>query len=243
MSKKVYTVSDLFFSSWRELNPQLQAQVFAMQQHALQLDKSTTEYGVVLISILRAIRKRWRLVDKLDEEQAVDCYNDLKFLNDPWYYFPSLKSLISPDEHMKRASFDHFIYADNEYSLYVATQDIKYLYRLVATIYRRPKDLHFDKEVVDVRAKAIEKKVHEWQLLLVFYTFTHIRAFVNKRCPGLLPSRKHVEGEISVTNTGPMWKKIKHMAAETKVFGTFEETGRANMYDVLDHLEILTQRK
>jgi hypothetical protein len=254
MSKRAYNVSDIFYSSWRALSPWKQASVFAMQQHALQLDHATPEYGAALIRVMRAIRKRWWLADKLNEEQLVDCYNDLKFLNEPWFYFPKFKiNLIAvpPDEQMATSAFDQFIYADNEYSSYVATHDIKYLHRLVATLYRYPGEELFDKESVAERAAAIAGKLKEWELMLVFFTFTHIRSCISKRCPKLLPSPKKIAvpaGEEEpepepVTNTGPMWNSIKHEAASTLVFGSFQECGRANMYDVLDHLEHLIRKK
>lgn len=252
--KKQYAVSDLFYSSWAELHPLKQATVFALQQHALQLDRTSEQYGATLISILRTIRKNWRLVDKLTDEQAVDCYNDLSFLNEPWYYFTKFRHAviaIPPDERMSNSSFDRFIYADNEYTSYLATHDVRYLRRLVVTLYRYPGEEIFEKESVAERALMIEDLVKEWELNLVFFTFTHIRAAISKRCPKLLPppvKKLAAPGEEEpepdpVTNSGPMWNTIKHEAAATLVFGSFQETGRANMYDVLDHLEHLMRKK
>jgi hypothetical protein len=253
MKKKEYTVSDLFYSSWLELTPKKQAMVYALQQHIRELDKSSIEYGAMLIKIMRTIRKRPLLVDKLNEEQLVDCYNDLSFLNEPWYYFPQFKLDLlasSPAEKMALHTFDHFIYADNEYSSFLATKDPVYLRRLLVTLYSYPGERYFEKEAVDKRAAAIDGKIKEWQMNLVFFTFTHIRNFVNTRCPMLLPKRKirkTEDGEEAeptpISNTGPMWNEIKHSAAKTLVFGSFEKTGRANMYDVLDHLEFLMKIK
>jgi hypothetical protein len=40
-----------------------------------------------------------------------------------------------------------------------------------------------------------------------------------------------------------MWHNIKHQAARTLVFGDFITLGQSNMYDVLDHLELIAKEK
>lgn len=233
---KEYSVSDLFYTDWKHLKPKVHEEVYALREVIKQYQPDQIEYGITLIRTLRLLRKRPLLVDKINEAQAVDIYNDLQFLNKPWFYFAELASdLRTPDEKMARCSFDQFIYADNEFSQYILTRDEKYLARLAATLYLKQSDEYFDPEVVAPRAESFA--ANNLPLLLVFFTFGHVRNFVVDRCKHLLPKG---DGEMSGPS-GPMWYEIKHQAAKTLVFGTFETLGRANMYSVLDHLNLLAR--
>lgn len=238
---KVYTTADLFFTSWAQVRPVDHAVVFEMVQEIKSTDPESEQYGFLLIAILRRLRKNWRLVDKINVAQAVDIFNDLKFLHEPWYYFPKVAGeLKTPEEHMARNTFDHFIYGDNEFTSYLATQDVTHLRRLVATLYQD----QFDKENVEGIAKALKAKDHE--LKLVFYTYAQVRTFVMKRCKKLLPtSPKQTEGENEegVQPTGAMWLTLKHRLAETPVFQGYDNAGKANMYAALDYLEDLAKQK
>lgn len=252
-----YTVSDIFFTRWEDLSPQAHSEVYALYNSLP--DPADPQYGFILIQILRRLRKNKALVNKINVDQAVDIFNDLNFMKVPWYYFPHLMSnklaLVRPDDKMARSSFDQFIYADNEFSSYLVKrdqsyclvkQDTSYLNRLVVTLYPLLGDEHFDPETVEGRAAAIAGHLKPWQLNLIFFTFAQIRAHVMTRCKTLLPkSPAPPLGEPAEppVATGAMWYRIKHQAARTLVFGTFEQTGRANMYSVLDHLEILCQEQ
>lgn len=240
---KEYTISDLFKTEWRELGPRAHAEVFALRQNIQHLQPGSPEYGFHLIYILKRLIKNPRLVDRINETQAVDIYNDLKFLDEPWYYFPVMPTHYlekCPEEMMAKHSFDQFIYADNEFSNFAVHQDEKFLRRLAVTLYRPKGEIHFDKETVEENADKIKGHLKEWQLNIIFFTYAQIRAMVQKRCKTLLAP---AVGESKPTNTGPMWNEIKHQAARTHVFGTFDELGCANMYDVLDHLELLSKEK
>lgn len=247
---KIYEVSDLFFTRWKDLSPKVHAIAFALQQQALEHDKATPQYGLTLIEVLKTIRKNKMLAGKINVEQAVDIYNSLSFLNEPWYHFPALVNkvlpLITPTEKLTRISFDQFIYADNEFTSYVIDHDEKFLRRLIVTLYLLPDEEFFDKEKVEARADALKGKLKEWQLMQVFFTFAQMRGFIMDRCKALLPKpakKANEETEDPARSTGPMWYKIKHYAASTLVFGTFDELGESNMYSVLDHLEHIAQEK
>jgi hypothetical protein len=241
-----YTVQELFHNEWEQLSGKVIAEVYALYLQLQSVEKDSKEYGFFMIAILRRLRKRPLVIDKINVEQAVDIFNDLQFLNKPWYAFPHLqpqlrgfskmlyKKLHKPDDKLAQHTFDHFIYADNEYSSYVVTQDDKYLNRLVATLYQKT----FDKEAVEPIAKTL--KLDEWQKQLVFFTFSHVRAFVMKRCKTLLPSVSSSE-ESKPRPTGAMWLKIKHRLAETPAFQGYDKAGSANMYSTLDYLEDLAQ--
>lgn len=240
-----YTVSDLFFTRWEDLSPRVHADVYALYNSLP--EPTDPQYGFVLIQILRNLRKNKSLVNKINVEQAVDIFNDLSFLKERWYYFPNIKSkaiaLVTPDEQMARSSFDQFIYADNEFSTFMLKPDPVYLHRLVVTLYPLLGDEFFDKETVEARAAAITGKLEPRLLDQVFFTYAQVRSYVMDRCKTLLPKGGSGDDSEARASTGPMWYRIKHQAARTGVFGTFDQTGRANMYSVLDHLEILCQEQ
>jgi hypothetical protein len=240
--KKEYKVSELFFSGWQNLTGPKHAAVYALFLKLQTLQKDSPEYGFVMIAILRQLRRRPLLIDRVNVDQAVDVFNDLTFLNEPWYYFPEVITsaqskelgLQKPEDHLARCSFDHFIYADNEFSSFLVNWDEKHLTRLVATLYQEI----FDKEAVERIANLLT--LDRWQKDLVFYTFGHVREFVMKRCKTLLPP-SHSSEAVKPHSTGAMWLKIKHRLAETPAFQGYETAGNANMYSTLDYLEDLAQ--
>lgn len=246
-----YTVSDLFYDRWEQLSAMIHAEVYALQQLARQENRESIEYGLRVIGVLRQLRKNKTLVDKINEAQAVDIYNDLKFLDEPWTYFPvkvlptRIGLLYAPEDKLATHTFDHFIYADNEFTSFLATQDRKYLVRLAATLYRAKGEVYLDKELVDERAKLIEPKLKPWQEALIFATYGHIREFITRRCKTLLPAPIKSESTepMKVVPTGPMWLKLKHRLSETPAFQGYETAGRANVYAALDYLEDLSQIK
>jgi hypothetical protein len=250
---KEYLVSDLFYTRWDRLTQLGHAEVFALQQKIKTIDRDTAagsmEYGITLIAILQRVNKNPHLVGRINEAQAVDIYNDLKFLNEPWYFFPEIgERWIRPDDEMARHTFDQFIYADNEFTSYLVTQDEKYLKRLAVTLYLKVegliirKPVPFDKENVERHADLIKLRPH--QLQLIFYTYAHVRESVVNRCKTLFHKLPAVEGVASTlqVNSGPMWQEIKNQVAMTLVFGNFDELGRTNMHSVVDHLEFLAKR-
>lgn len=239
---KAYQVSDLFYTDWKQLSHRAHALVFSLQKSIEQLENGSIKYGLTLISILNPLRKNKRLVDKINEAQAVDCYNQLRdqFLTKPWYNFPQIMGWHTPDDKMARCSFDQFIYADNEFTSFLATEDLQFLKRLAVTLYMQD----FDKEDVSIKLQKAKFRQHEIEL--IFFTYMHVREFVVKRCKNLLPLSPPQEGDTNAAKqkpSGPMWHEIKHSAARTLVFGNFDELGKANMYDVLDHLELLAKPK
>lgn len=247
IKERIYQVSDLFYTQWKDLDDLTQATVYSLHQHAQSLGHSHKDYGFALIATLRSLRKNKRLVDRINVEQAVDIYNDLKFLNEPWYHFPFLDQLhLKPDPELARTSFDQFIYADNEFTSFIAAKgkDEVYLRRLAATLYKESGEIFWDKECVEERAEKLRSE-KSYRLELIFYTYGHVRNKVMERCKTLLPKSIVTSEEQKKTPhpTGSMWHNIKHQAAKTLVFGDFDNVGRTNMYSVLDHLEILCKEK
>ncbi len=248
---KEYTVTDLFYTSWDDLTAQARTEVYALY-HALQEQKKgSIEYGLHLIQIMRRLRKNFRLVNKINESQTVDIFNDLTFFEKSWYKFPNLTyKLITPEDQLVRHTFDHFIYADHEFTCYQAKPERKYLVQLVCALYKQKGDGEYlDRQVIDDRAMLLAKKIKDWELQCVFFTYMHVRGFVMSRCKTLFPKQKlaTVEGEEplaeqKVIPTGPRWLQLKHRLAETRAFPGLEKAERANMYSALDYLEDIAQQ-
>lgn len=248
--KKEYSVRDLFLTTWTDMKsrPRRHAEVYHFYQALRELDPATPQWGVLMIQVLRRVRKNPQLVDQITEIQAVDIFHDIErtMLSQPWYFFPELGTdVTTPDEQLARTTFDQFIYADKEFSLFVRaawqkqpeTELRRLLCRLTACIYQR-KHRKFDPENVDHEAAVYQRKLHPWELQLIQFTYAHVRQAIVDRCPTLLPKGST---EAEPQSTGPMWAKIKHEVARTGVFGTFPQVGNARVYDVLDHLELLSK--
>lgn len=246
-----YSVRDLFFTTLTDLKnrPRIHAQVCALYQAWREVPAESIEAGAMLIRILKLLRRRPALVDQINEAQAVDIFNELDrtLLSQPFYFLPELGSdVLTPDDHLARTTFDQFIYADKEFSLFVRAAWQKQpeaelrnlLCRVTACLYMR-KYREFDPENVDQDADVYMRKLHTWELQLIQFAYGHTREAVMNRCPTLFSKVGNAGKEPQ--STGPMWAKLKHEVARTGVFGTFHEVGRARLYDVLDHLEILSK--
>lgn len=268
--KTEFKVGDVFYTSWGELSPKQKVEVYtlwlrmkSMVDSRWSMDEASgstvppeggeggLEYGVLMLLIMRQLRKNQRVIDQMNEAQVLDCFNELKvFLDGAWYGFINLTPTLSkgegamqtPAEKMATSTFDHFIYADNEFSLFLIKKDDVHLKRLVATLYQKT----FDKEAVEGIASRL--KLNEWQLLHVFYTYKHVREYVMSRCKTLMPPPQvnPSTGEPETQNTPPtptgaMWLKLKHRLAETPAFAGFDVAGKANMYSALDYLEDLAR--
>ncbi|HEY3403895.1 MAG TPA: hypothetical protein VGK59_10940 [Ohtaekwangia sp.] len=239
---RVYQVSDLFHTSWEALSTKKHAEVYALMQELSVAKPGSRRYGFLLIAVLAQLNRNPRLVDRINEKQAVDIFNDLSFLREPWYHFPVIESegMVKPDDKMARHTFDHFIYADNEFSNYTIHRDQKYLRRLLVTLYQK----QFDSEAVDELSGKLWAE--DYELSLVFFTYAQVREFVMKRCKTLLPPAGKSTAEETTQQarpTGSMWLKLKHRLAETPAFQGYETAGKARMYAALDYLEDLAKNQ
>src|SRR5262245_52701488 len=99
--QKIYEIKDLFYTSWKDLDDRNHARVYTSYLNTLAQTPGSMEYGKALIYTLRLLKKNWRLVDKINELQAVDIFNDLTFLKELWYNFPALDHpllSVKPDD-------------------------------------------------------------------------------------------------------------------------------------------------
>lgn len=249
-TEKTYKVSDLFYSRWDQLAVQRMADGYLAFTNLQACELGTVAYGKCLILTLRALRKNWRLVDQITVEQAVDIFNELKpTLDQPWYHFPvqrmamRLDFLYAPKEKMGNRSFDHLVYADSCFTKVLSSnteaEQRTQLARLMAILYARAGEQFYNDRVADVKALFIEKHAHDFQLWLCFYTFAHIKKYIVDGCENLFEKPKaDIELKaIKITDSFPMWNKIKFSLAESGVFGKFDEVGKTDLYKVINYLE------
>lgn len=246
--EKTYKVSDLFYTHWNQLGVQRLAEGYMAYMQLQTFEPGTIEYGKCLILTLRALRKNWRLVDQINEEQAVDIFNELKpNLDKPWYRFPLLRVamrmdfLQAPQEKMGNRTFDHFVYADASFTQVMMgkseVEQRSHMARLMAVLYTKPAELVYNDRVADVKAFWLEKHAHTFQLWLCFYTFAHIKKYIVDNCVNLFEQPKSPLQNATVQNSMPIWSELKFSLAESGVFGTFDEVGRTDMYKVINYLE------
>ena len=106
--EKQYTVTDLFYTQWSELSVRQRIKVHELNQ--MRQDLPLDQHGTYIILIMRELRKRPLLVDRLNEAQVVDIFNSLTFLNEPWLFFAApparlkLRGYAAPDPKMGNLS-------------------------------------------------------------------------------------------------------------------------------------------
>lgn len=257
---KEYSVTDLFFGSYADLSVKNLAQLGSLRRSWLHLrnqllraeepDESLSrQYGLVSISILRLLRRRPLLVDRITVPQALDCLKELTFLERGWYFFPKINGFESPDEYMHNRTFDHFVYADHELSKIGLKYNIERndMARLAACIYNIPGQIHFNEDEVEKRAAMLLDQAKSGELELVMQTFANVREWLVLRCSTLFPPTS--AGAVELKTTGPLWKEMKVRTAELRLTwkdpGNKETNyvGHARYLEVMDHLESIAKRK
>jgi hypothetical protein len=258
---KTYQVHDLFFTAWDQLTQKQMLTMLELSEALRTHQPDSTEYGLVLINILRTLRKNHKLVAKLEVEQAVDIFNDINFFvrkadgsfQTPWYFFP-VEGFTIHDFYFARPelngtlplfnrSFQQLVYADTAFSAFCVlnkqgnNKDAEdAVANLVAVLYT-PREL-FDVGDMHVRAKNVALKLNQQKQALVLHTYANFRSFITDRYPNMFPlSSGEGRGEADPVFTGTMWMNLRYDLAQTEVFSGFKTASDAGIYDALDYLE------
>lgn len=132
---KEYTIHDLFYTDWKQLRQPQIITLIELSDSLRMLQPDSTEYGLVVINILRTIRKNKGLAGKLEVDQAVDCFNDIKFFvrnadgsfKNPWLFFPvegfnmhgfNFSCPTLTDLPLFYHTFQQLVYADTAFSAF-----------------------------------------------------------------------------------------------------------------------------
>lgn len=271
---KTYLVTDLFHNNYEAMLPKQLAELAVVRrtwvalhervtslkpdQEQVEEDKSLLQaYGLASIAVLRALRKKPLLVDKINVGQAVDCLNELAttpiagnklFLHSGWNFF--LKNPGQPEEFFHNRTFDHFVHADNNFSLLKNNHTKEQLAKVVACLYDKEQYL-FNADTLSIRAQEIAENWSLWELDLVVETYANVREWIMARCKNLFnspPPSPETEVKAGSQSTGPMWVELKQRTAELRI--TWKDprgketnyVGHARYLEVLDHLESLSKR-
>lgn len=249
---KTYKISDLFFTSWKQLPTGYHAQIIDLRYklNTAKLQEMWGAYGHLAIQILRILRKNKTLVAKITLEQAVDCLNDLKFIHEPWYHFPPGEDslFIAPDEYMHDRTFNQFVYSDAEFTKFCVLdyqgkesrkpdemQLNRAINKLIGILYTAPE--RFDERKILSRAGTVDQKMTPAEKAVVLHTYANVREYIVKeRCPNLFPSSSG-DGPAKPVYTGKMWLNLRYDLSETPSFQGLDAAKNAWLYDALDLLE------
>lgn len=248
---KTYKIADLFFTSWAEIPTGYHAQLIELRHklnNAIREEMWGT-YGYMAIQMLRILRKNKSLVAKINEEQAVDCLNDLKFIQEPWYHFPpGDKGFQEPDEYMHNRTFNQFVYADAEFTKFCVLdyqgkesrkpdemQLNRAINKMIGILYTAPE--RFDERKILSRAGTVDQKMTPAEKAVVLHTYANVREYIVKeRCPNLFPSSSG-DGPAKPVYTGKMWLNLRYDLSETPSFQGLDAAKNAWLYDAMDLLE------
>lgn len=254
-----YKISDLFVTSWQNergqptLPPEEMAKVISIRydlDRAIEKNDAAA-VGYYSIAMLRVLRKDTSAVAKINEEQVVDCINDIKFFRTPWYFFPPGRGVFqAPDEYMHNRTFEQLVYADSAFTKYLKLEeDLKNAHppqngsfvseaafnEFVAILYTPAET--FNSKDID-RLSKLARQLKDYEKSLILHTYANIREYVTKRCPTLFP--KPAGGDAAnqkVVHSGPMWQALLFDFAETEAFKGYDRARTAYIYDALDYLE------
>ena len=239
--EKQYQVSDLFYTEWKQLSAAKRVLVHELNRGRLALPPE--QQGTYIILIMRALRKRPLLVDRLNEAQVVDIFNSLTFLAKPWLFFAAppaplkVGGYAAPDEKLGNLTFDHFIYADSEFTQCNTEDEAKRTAHMLALcdILYRPGKLVTNGKYQLPPGYA---KVYPAWVKQAFYTFGNVRDYIVNACVHLFPPPAEDEKPTHSRVTAlQIWTDMKFALAEQGTFGTYKEVGEQPLYEVIWYLE------
>jgi len=210
---KKYKLTELFKTSWQELSQAQFARMLELSEMLPHLVLGSQEYGLLIINVLRTLRKNKRAVAKFTIEQAVDCFNAIKFFRrnekgfeEPWHFFPVPDFKISRVNFRRPAlvdgmpcyylTFEQFVYADSIFSSFCA---LNYLYDKEAskelehemndTVHAMVAVLYagvfFHPGLIGRNAKLVSLKLSPQQCAIITHTYANVRNYITNRCPNL----------------------------------------------------------
>jgi hypothetical protein len=231
-----YQVTDLFYTQWSDLSAGQRVKIHEL--NVARNEQPLEQQGTYIILIMRELRKRPLLVDRLNEAQVVDIFNSLTFLAKPWLFFAApptrlaLRGYAAPDAKMGNLTFDHFIYADSEFTQCGGDEKaaLQHMETLAAILYS-PGKLVTNKSYKLPAANALFVKQ-------AFYTFGNVRDYIVSACTHLFPAPAE-DAKPMPRNTSALqlWTDMKYALAEQGVFGTYKEVGEQPLYEVITYLE------
>lgn len=242
---KEKNISDIFHTSWDSLRSEKGGNQVIITMRYLQIVRATldqkayTQFGYYVRILIKSLAKQ--KVQRLDSEQLVDIYHDLKFLHEPWYFFSTpvikLKSnsplsrgvaegrgvLHAPDERLSNITYSNFKFADAKFTKYLCHQEAGEdkeaqleLNKLMACLYcpGLGDERIFHEKQIDDHAGILETRLRPWEKLLAAETYGYIRTYIVNRETFLFPQGSNSPDGIP--------KKLKAKESENKPVYTGE---------------------
>lgn len=260
---KSYHISDLFKTSWAELTVQQMAAVIDMRLKMIQArtNELHAAAGHYAIMILAQLRKK-AAVGKMTEEQVVDCINDLTFINDSWFTFPTIdpnpvrpQYFAPPDTHLKNHTLGQLYWIDSLFSKFFIQEyydsrahppqtpsDIAQMFldEMIAIIYTHPDA--FDEKLISERGRQMGKMITHDHRTCILYTYANIKEFMLNEFPLTFPQAEKQEAEEpslpkEPVDSEPMWQNLLFDLSECPSYQGMDRTKKAPLYEALNYLE------
>lgn len=252
MGLKTYHITDLFKCSWAELTAKEISIVVELKMNMMKArqEKDFALAGHYGIMILRTLRKKKDVVAKFNEAQAVDCVNDLKFIHEPWYIFPTLNlpeesCFYNPPTHLKNHTLGQLYWMDSLFSKFLITSAKRpdaskvFINEMIGVIYCPPDK--FDDKLITDRGLMIEKITDNFERSTIIHTYANLKEFIMDNFPMTFPAGEEVSDQTpfkkAPVDSEPMWQDILFDLSESNAYMGMDRTKAAPMFEALNYLE------
>lgn len=250
---KSYHITELFKYSWAELTAKEIAIVVEMKVNMIKAraQKDFALAGHYGIMILRTLRKKKDVVAKFNIEQAVDCVNDLKFIHEPWYVFPTLtlpedSCFYNPPTHLKNHTLGQLYWMDSLFSKFILASTKRpdaakaFINEMIGVIYCPPEK--FDDKLINDRGLQIEKITDNYERSAIIHTYANLKEFIMDNFPETFPAAQEEVSDGIIqkrppVDTEPMWQNILFDLSESNAYMGMDRTKAAPMFEALNYLE------
>lgn len=252
--EKIHDFSFPLPDCWEELSPSQTAAIL----HTLSFKKAD-EYTIkVSVMVLMAGHQNFYTISCLTED---DLYCLVELCN--WIFttrppvknsFPQLKLrrkiYHAPNDDLSNLCFGEWCFAYEFYKLYHATNNLEYLNKLIATLYRLPNDiakddvnyngdsrLPFNENLIEYIAKSVSDIDYGRKIAVLTWFTSALLPFMDAR-PHVFPKTEEtqVEDNDEAILDNRTWLTVFRELLGPK-FGTAEQLKYTNAMFVLDFLE------
>ena len=129
---------------------------------------------------------------------AMTIYRNMQSLRKPLTAnkFPKItlsKKLVGPADYLGNISFGRYIELEEQYWLYLKTQNAKHLHTLIAILYTFSNERQYDNSLVPERANLIENEMNEAQKLIIFEFYAGCREHITERFERVFPKKNQAK--------------------------------------------------
>lgn len=186
--------------------------------------------------------------------QAISSCNNFNFLNEsieiPDCLIKSFslrfKKYYGPQERLCNVTADEFKHAELFYNKFVEEKDEKYLFLLLATLWREkskqynPSDIRtpFNEFEIEKRAKKFQKLSYQLKIACMLNYLGMRNAWINEEIPKFVFDKKE-----DTSSEGNNWNILLMRLGESQVFGNYHLAKNTCIHDIVEHLADLKARE